>query len=184
MLKNLFKKKKNEKGENLGMGFFLFQEAGQAIRAEKTLKNSGYEVRLMAPPPDYRTGCDLVVVFDIIEQTVLSRLLEQSDNPPLKILPISDETMTPLTICKTKDFGNYLMVRAANMKITVDKRNLQIVNISGGGCPDVPYLANCMIGKKLNEKVAPSKIGFTLCAYTLNVAYLEAVRLLQYAPKI
>ena len=178
MLKGLFKRK-NKKIENGGRGFFLFQEAGQAIRAEKTLKSEGYEVRLMAPPTNLRTGCDLVVVFDIIEQTVMSRILVESDNPPLRILPISDETMVPLTICRTKDFGNYLMVRAANMKITVDKRNLEIVNISGGGCPDIPYLAEQMIGKKLNESVTPSQIGFTLCAYTLNVAYEEALRILR-----
>jgi len=39
------------------------------------------------------------------------------------------------------------MVRAANMKLTIDKKTRMIVNISGGGCPDVPYLASQMIGK-------------------------------------
>jgi hypothetical protein len=34
------------------------------------------------------------------------------------------------------------MIRAANMKLTVDKDTMVIVNISGGGCPDVPYLAS------------------------------------------
>lgn len=176
MLKSFFKKK--NKIEDSGRGFFLFQEAGQAIRAEQTLKSAGFEVRLMAPPANLRTGCDLVVVFDIIEQTVMIRLLMESDNPPVEILPVCDETMVPLTICRIKDFGNYLMVRAANMKITVDKTNLKIVNISGGGCPDIPYLAERMIGQKLNESIPPSKIGFTLCAYTLDVAYKEALRIL------
>ena len=177
MLKHILKAKSKGKTEE-GRGLFLFQEAGQAIRAEKTLKQAGYEVRVMAPPPHLRTGCDLVVVFDIMEQTIMNRLLEQSKNPPLKILPVSDETMAPLTICRVKDYGNYLMVRAANMKISVAKKGLQVVNISGGGCPDVPYLADQMIGKSLKECKAPAAMGFSLCAYTLNVAFEEIVHLL------
>ena len=177
MLKDILKRK-TQKGEEKGRGIFLFQEAGQAIRAEKTLKKSNFDVRVMAPPPHLRTGCDLVVVFDIMEQTVINRLLEESGNPPLAALPVSDESMAPLDICRIKDFGDYLMVRAANMKITVAKQDRRIVNISGGGCPDVPYLANEMIGKSLSECIAPAKIGFTLCAYTLNVAYEEMQRLL------
>ena len=38
------------------------------------------------------------------------------------------------------------MVRAAKMKLTVDKTARTIVNISGGGCPDVPCLSASMIG--------------------------------------
>jgi len=177
MIKRIFKAKPKGKTEE-GRGFFLFQDAGQAIRAEKTLKQAGYKVRVMAPPPHLRTGCDLVVVFDIIEQTIMSRLLEQSGNPPLNILPVSDEIMAPLDICRVKDYGDYLMVRAANMKISVAKKGLQVVNISGGGCPDVPYLADQMIGKSLKECDAPSTMGFSLCAYTLNLAFEEILHLL------
>jgi hypothetical protein len=78
---------------------------------------------------------------------------------------------------KTKDFGEYLMVRAANMKITMDKATKRIVNISGGGCPDVPYLAHEIIGKLLSEAPEPGMIGFSLCAYSLNMAYEELTRM-------
>jgi hypothetical protein len=30
------------------------------------------------------------------------------------------------------------------MKLTVDKETLTVVNISGEGCPDVPYLARIL----------------------------------------
>ncbi|MDZ7761787.1 MAG: hypothetical protein U5L00_16225 [Desulfovermiculus sp.] len=56
------------------------------------------------------------------------------------------------------------MVRAANMKLTVDKETGVIVNISGGGCPDVPYLAREMIGKSLQKAPKPQDIGHTPCA--------------------
>jgi hypothetical protein len=57
------------------------------------------------------------------------------------------------------------------MKITVDKNSLTIVNISGGGCPDVPYLASVLVGKKLNEVPEPRQLGHTLCGYALQLAY-------------
>jgi hypothetical protein len=75
-----------------------------------------------------------------------------------------------------KDFGEYLMVRAANMKITVEKKGLRIVNVSGGGCPDVPYLAERLVGGKLSEVPEPRSLGSTLCGYALQLAYEELRR--------
>ena len=65
------------------------------------------------------------------------------------------------------------MVRAANMKLTIDKKTQMIVNISGGGCPDVPFLAHEMVGKNLHEAPDPENIGTTLCGYALKLAYEE-----------
>ena len=81
-----------------------------------------------------------------------------------------------MDLFQTKDFGDYLMVRAANMKITVARDSLRIVNISGGGCPDVPYLAQAMIGKSLAEAPRPRELGHTLCGYALDLAYEELLR--------
>ena len=64
------------------------------------------------------------------------------------------------------------------MKITVDKTTQKIVNISGGGCPDVPYLAYEMLGKTLSEATEPIGIGYTLCAYSLNIAYQEMMNIM------
>ncbi len=68
------------------------------------------------------------------------------------------------------------MVRAANMKITVDKSTQTIVNVSGGGCPDVPYLAARMTGKRLSEAPSPRDLGHTLCGYALELAFQEIRR--------
>jgi hypothetical protein len=59
------------------------------------------------------------------------------------------------------------------MKLTVEKNTLKIVNISGGGCPDVPYVAEELVGKTLREAPSPKEIGHTLCAYALHMAYEE-----------
>ena len=68
------------------------------------------------------------------------------------------------------------MVRAANMKITIARDSRQIVNISGGGCPDVPFLAQAMIGQSLAEAPRPRDLGHTLCGYALELAYEELLR--------
>jgi len=68
------------------------------------------------------------------------------------------------------------MIRAANMKLTVDKKSMTVVNISGGGCPDVPFLAQEMVGKRLSEAPSPRAIGHTLCGYALQLAYDEMRR--------
>jgi len=63
-----------------------------------------------------------------------------------------------------------------NMKLTIDKDTLTVVNISGGGCPDVPYLAQEMVGKTLADAPQPKEIGHTLCGYALQLAYEEMRR--------
>ncbi len=89
--------------------------------------------------------------------------------------------LEPVSLFQHKDYGAWLMVRAANMKITVDKASRRIVNVSGGGCPDVPYLASLLLGKALDEAQIPLNQGQTLCGYALKLAFDETQRLL--APK-
>jgi hypothetical protein len=87
--------------------------------------------------------------------------------------------MEPLQFVRTTVYDDrYVMIRAANMKMTVDKETNIIVNISGGGCPDVPYLATAMLGKPLSDAPDPGEVGFSLCAYSLNTSREELIRTL------
>ena len=108
-------------------GILVFENTSEVIQSENILKAEGWKIRVMGPPPEIRSGCDL-------------------------------------------------MIRAANMKLTIDKETKNIVNIYGGGCPDVPYLAQEMVGKTLAVAPAPRKIGHTLCGYALQLAYEEMIR--------
>lgn len=154
----------------------MFENTSEVIRAENALKAKGWQVRVMGPPPEIRSGCDLVIEFPLIEELNILRTLHKAGIPPLETVPVNSPLLHPVNLFQTTDFGRYLMIRAANMKLTVDKQTLSIVNVSGGGCPDVPYLAWQMVGKSLYETPSPREIGHTLCGYALELAYEEMKR--------
>ncbi len=165
-----------EKVTRKDLGLFVFENTSEVIRAEKILKEEGWQIRVMGPPPEIRSGCDLVIEFPLIEGLNILRLLNGKGLEPLEVVPVNSPLLKPVDLYHTKDYGKFLMIRAANMKMTVDKKSLVIVNISGGGCPDVPYLAQEMVGKKLYEAPDPEDIGHTLCGYALKLAYEEMKR--------
>ena len=157
-------------------GILVFENTGEVIQAEKLLKKKGWDIRVMGPPPEIRQGCDLVIEFPLIEELQILRELEAESLPPLRTVPVTGPLLQPVDIFQIRDYGRYLMVRAANMKLTVEKETGLIVNISGGGCPDVPYLAACMVGLSLADAPSPRDIGRTLCGYALQLAYEEVKR--------
>jgi hypothetical protein len=167
---------KKQRGVSADLGILVFENTSDVIQAENALKQAGWSVRVMGPPPSIQTGCDLVIEFPLIEELNILRELDNANVSPLKVVPVTAPLLEPVNLFQTKDFGEYLMVRAANMKITIDKKDMKIVNISGGGCPDVPYLAQEMIGKTLTEAPRPRDLGHTLCGYALELAYEELLR--------
>lgn len=175
-----FLKGKKSKGfsdnQKSDRGILVFENTSEVIRAENILETGGWRIRVMGPPAEIRTGCDLVIEFPLIEELDILRALRQEDLEPLETVPVTGPLLEPVNIFQVKDFGRHLMVRAANMKLTVDKDSLTVVNVSGGGCPDVPYLAHEMVGKRLAEAPRPRDIGHTLCGYALQLAYEEVLR--------
>ncbi len=158
-------------------GLLIFAHPTTVISVEEILRDEGYEIRVVSPPPSYRTGCDLSVEFPVEAEATITELLNNIGMPPLDVVPITSKGMEPLQFVRTKEFGkDFLMIRAANMKMTVNKHTKEIVNISGGGCPDVPYMATEMIGKRLRDVPSPGEVGFSLCAYSLNTSYEEIVK--------
>ncbi|MCD5383388.1 DUF3343 domain-containing protein [candidate division WOR-3 bacterium] len=172
-------RKHKQKRSFEGGGLVLFVNVQDAMKAERVLKNASYLVKLVAPPPELRKGCDLAVEINLIEQPGIERLLNQKDVPYVSIVPLKVGSSELLQIVKVTDFGRWVMVTAGNMKLTFDKDNGVIVNTSGGGCPDIPYLHAELIGKRLAEAPRPRDIGFTLCALMLDRALKECLVLWQ-----
>ena len=162
-----------------GGGLVLFMDVHDAMRGERVLKKADYAVRLVAPPPRLRKGCDLAVEINLVEQPGIERLLREKDAPYVSVVPLKAGTLELLEIVKVTDFGDWIMVMAANMKLAFDKGSGIIVNTSGGGCPDIPHLHAEMIGKKLTEAPRPKDVGFTLCALMLDRALEESLNLWQ-----
>ena len=157
-----------------GRAFLTFQSTAEVIRAEQILKAAGYEVAVMGPPPWLQTGCDMVVVFDGISEPAIRELLKRQGLTPEQCYPLSEGMLTPVSLVSIKEYGDWFMVQAANMKITVAYATGLIVNVSGGGCPDVPYLAQLLTGQSIATGEEPRVQGKTLCSYALQKAFEEA----------
>ena len=156
----------------------LFEKVEEAIKAEKVLKGENYSVKLVAPPPALRKGCDLAVEINLFEQMGIERLCNEKDVPYLQVVPLKGAAEL-LQIVKITNFKEATMVKAGNMKVTFDKNTGIILNVSGGGCPDIPYLHTQLIDRKLTEAPRPKEIGFTLCALMMDRALVECLELWQ-----
>jgi hypothetical protein len=162
-----------------GGGLVLFEDVEDAMAAEKVLRKADYAIRLVAPPPELRAGCDLALEVNLVERPGIERVLRENDAPYVSVVPLTGGTSELLGIVKATDFGDQVMVRAGNMKLSFDKASGIIVNVSGGGCPDIPYLHSELMDRKLTEAPRPADVGFTLCALMLDRALEECLALWQ-----
>jgi hypothetical protein len=168
------KKKKKKKLGAEGGGIILFTEVAKAMRAEKVLKDSEFTVKMVAPPAELRLGCDLAVKITLVEQPGIEHLLKERHIPYKEIASLKKGTPELLNMVKVIDLGDWIMVKAGNMKLTFEKSTGIIVNTSGGGCPDIPFLNFELLGKTLTEAPRPADLGRTLCARMLDRAFEEA----------
>jgi hypothetical protein len=172
------KKAQGGPGADDALGLFLFDAVNDALAAERVLRAEGYDLSLVAPPPELRAGCDLAVAMQRVEHVGAERVLQQAGIHVRGWVNDDAGTAEICSLVTTVDFGQWLMVRAGNMKITVEKATGTIVNTSGGGCPDIPYLNLALVGMPLSQAPRPKDLGFTLCGLMLDRAYLEAQALL------
>ncbi len=93
---------------------------------------------MKGPPPNCARGatCKRIPAGFPVENC---RASGRGEDYPLKILPLQDLLLEPVGLFHTKDFGDYVMVRAANMKITIDKNDLRIVIVSGVAARMCPF---------------------------------------------
>jgi len=168
------KEPKRSPGADEALGLFLFDAVNDALGAERTLKAVGYDVTLVAPPARLRAGCDLSVALPRFEHVGAARTLAEAGVHVRDWIDDAEGTAEVCDLVTTVDFGEWLMVRAGNMKIVVEKATGTIVNTSGGGCPDIPYLNLALVGRRIDEVTRPKDLGYTLCGLMLDRAYVEA----------
>ncbi|MHB1016999.1 MAG: DUF3343 domain-containing protein [Coriobacteriia bacterium] len=167
------KDRKPVQGADEALGLFLFDAVNDALAAERVLKAAGYDVSLVAPPPHLRSGCDLSIALPRVEHIGAERELADAGVHIRDWVADAEGTAEVCDLVTTVDFGQWLMVRAGNMKIVVEKATGVIVNTSGGGCPDIPYLNLALVGRRVDEVPRPKDLGYTLCGLMLDRAYVE-----------
>ncbi|MCW4017098.1 MAG: DUF3343 domain-containing protein [Candidatus Bathyarchaeota archaeon] len=155
----------------------LLKDVRESMKAERILKAKDYDVKIVAPPPEVRIGCDLAIEINIVDSFGVQNTLKNNRINPINVVPLSNMQLKPLEIVKETDLGEYLMIKAGHMKLTFNKNSGEIVNVSGGGCPDIPFLALSMVGKTIESTKRPDELGYTLCAYMLEKAYERALQL-------
>ena len=168
------KEPKGHPGADEALGLFLFDAVNDALGAERALKAAGYDVILVAPPTRLRAGCDLSVALPRFEHVGAARALAEAGVHVRDWVDSAEGTAEVCDLVTTVDFGEWFMVRAGNMKIVVEKATGTIVNTSGGGCPDIPYLNLALVGRHIDEVTRPKDLGYTLCGLMLDRAYVEA----------
>jgi hypothetical protein len=115
----------------------VFDYIYYAMRAKHFLEQAGYTSKEVAPPPEYRTGCDLALEINAEDVDPVERILDKNDILFMDILFLpKGSQLVPVylaNLIKVTDFAGYTMVRCGNMKVTYRKGTGTIVNISGGG---------------------------------------------------
>ncbi|MDX9870943.1 MAG: DUF3343 domain-containing protein [Clostridia bacterium] len=156
-------------------GLVIFDTVEEAIKAEKIIKAAGYTCKLVAPPPRLRKGCDLALEINLMEQGAMEKAL-QGKVIYNGIHPLNGVAEL-LNAVKVTNYDEYVMVKAGNMKLVFAKKGGLIVNTSGGGCPDIPYLNIMLVGQKLSEAPRPREMAHTLCGLMLDRAFEVALNI-------
>ncbi|MCI5136611.1 MAG: DUF3343 domain-containing protein, partial [Candidatus Electrothrix sp. AW2] len=77
----LFKKKEKpsqeeeserQEKQDVTRGLLIFAHPTTVIDVEQILRDEGYEIRVVSPPPSYRTGCDLSVEFPMDAEAAIT----------------------------------------------------------------------------------------------------------------
>ncbi len=152
-------------------GILLFGSVQEVIQTHKMLETEGFQVRLVAPPPEVRVGCDLAIEFNLLEQEAIETIIKREQKDLYNI--VSTKEMLPDILKRSLfvEMDGYLMCKSGNMKITISKKDHRIVNISGGGCPDIPYVAEQLYNVKIEAAKNPIDIGNSLCSYMLQISF-------------
>ena len=152
-------------------GILLYSSVQEVILVNALLVSRNFRTRLVGPPPEVRVGCDLAIEFELIEQEAIETLLQQESYIPERIVSTKEMLPDILKVSTIEKIDGYFMSKAGNMKITVDEKEHRIVNISGGGCPDIPYVAHELQGQRIEEAKNPIDIGNSLCSFILQISF-------------
>ncbi len=83
----LFKEKKPQQLQ-LVKAVVLLKTVREGILAEKAIRKKGYAVRKVAPPIEYRKGCEIAVEIDIDKKEEIEEILKEYGVESQGIVPL------------------------------------------------------------------------------------------------
>ena len=85
-----YKKRKSgkQKESKEEKAIVLLKTVREGILAEKALLKKGYNVRKVAPPPDYRKGCEVAVEIDLGKKDEIEKILVEYGIENQGVVPI------------------------------------------------------------------------------------------------
>ena len=157
-------------------GLLLYSNIQDIICTHTALQREGLGVTLVPPPLEIAIGCDLAIQFNLNEEELLKGLIHRGLILPGQLYSVAEPVKAVENLTRITEIApGFLMANCHNIKVTVDQANHEIVNISGGGCPDIPFVAHRLIGLTLEDCPEPIEIGFSLCTYMVQLA-LDSLR--------
>ena len=152
----------------------------RVIRAEAALRAACFDVRVMGPPPDMRTGCDMVIEFELMREPAARRVLTAANLSPLAAAPVRAGMLEPVSLFQAQDFGP--MAHGARGQHEAHRgqgepRHRQHSPAAAARtCP--PWPSSWWARRSTPPPRRPLSRGQTLCSYALELAFREAQRLL------
>jgi hypothetical protein len=70
---------KSKKQNQFGKAVVLLKTVKEGILAEKVIKEQGYTLRKIAPPNEYRKGCEIAVEIDFDKEKEVEKILIKYD---------------------------------------------------------------------------------------------------------
>jgi hypothetical protein len=81
--------KKGTQASNVGKAVVLFKTVKEGILAEKVLLKNGFSVRKVAPPPEYRRGCEISLEIELPCKEEVTRILGEYGVEHQGVIPLS-----------------------------------------------------------------------------------------------
>ena len=81
-------KKKQQKKSKSGKAVVLLKTVREGILAEKALLKRGYAVKKVAPPSEYRKGCEIAVEIDLEKKEDVIKILAEYNIESQGVIPL------------------------------------------------------------------------------------------------
>jgi hypothetical protein len=82
----------------------LLNDVREAVKAEHLLRVKKLDIKVVAPPPEIRIGCDLSIEINLLDSYVVEKILKVYGIKPIKLVHLDNAQLKPTDMIKEVDF--------------------------------------------------------------------------------